>query len=327
MYRHVLNRTIAALFLVALALPAQAAWIRGQEAMMGTRIQIELWHSDEVVGRTAVSAVMDEMRRLDRLMSSYRPDSELSQVNLNAGRGPVSVSAELLTLISRALEFSDVTDGAFDITYASVGHMYDFRQKVKPDEQTLLRGLPAVDYHHVLVNDENRTVRFRHPKVRIDLGGIAKGYAAERSVEILRRRGIEHALVSAGGDTRILGDRRGRSWNVGVRDPRQEGRVIAMLPLVDEAISTSGDYERYFEEDGVRYHHIIKPTTGKPAGSVRSVTVIGPDATSTDALSTSLFVLGVRKGLTLVESLPEYEAVFVDHYGDLVYSDGFARLP
>lgn len=327
MYRHVLNRTIAALFLVALALPAQAAWIRGQEAMMGTRIQIELWHSDEVVGRTAVSAVMDEMRRLDRLMSSYRPDSELSQVNLNAGRSPVTVSAELLTLISRALEFSDVTDGAFDITYASVGHMYDFRQKVKPDEQTLLRALPAVDYHHVLVNDENRTVRFRHPKVRIDLGGIAKGYAAERSVEILRRRGIEHALVSAGGDTRILGDRRGRSWNVGVRDPRQEGRVIAMLPLVDEAISTSGDYERYFEEDGVRYHHIIKPTTGKPAGSVRSVTVIGPDATSTDALSTSLFVLGVRKGLTLVESLPEYEAVFVDHYGDLVYSDGFARLP
>lgn len=327
MYRHVLNRTIAALFLVALALPAQAAWIRGQEAMMGTRIQIELWHSDEVVGRTAVSAVMDEMRRLDRLMSSYRPDSELSQVNLNAGRSPVTVSAELLTLISRALEFSDVTDGAFDITYASVGYMYDFRQKVKPDEQTLLRALPAVDYHHVLVNDENRTVRFRHPKVRIDLGGIAKGYAAERSVEILRRRGIEHALVSAGGDTRILGDRRGRSWNVGVRDPRQEGRVIAMLPLVDEAISTSGDYERYFEEDGVRYHHIIKPTTGKPAGSVRSVTVIGPDATSTDALSTSLFVLGVRKGLTLVESLPEYEAVFVDHYGDLVYSDGFARLP
>jgi thiamine biosynthesis lipoprotein len=205
--------------------------------------------------------------------------------------------------------------------------MYDFRQKVKPDEQTLLRALPAVDYHHVLVNDGNRTVRFRHPKVRIDLGGIAKGYAAERSVEILRRRGIEHALVSAGGDTRILGDRRGRSWNVGVRDPRQEGRVIAMLPLVDEAISTSGDYERYFEEDGIRYHHIIKPTTGKPADSVRSVTVIGPDATSTDALSTSLFVLGIRKGLTLVESLQEYEAVFVDHYGDLFYSDGFARLP
>lgn len=327
MYRDVLNRTIAALFLVTLALPSQATWIRGQEAIMGTRIQVELWHSNEVVGRTAASAVMEEMHRLDRLMSSYRPDSELSQVNLNAARGPVTVSAELLTLVSLALEFSDVTDGAFDITYASVGHMYDFRQRVKPDEQTLLRALPAVDYHHVQVDDENRTVRFIHPKVRIDLGGIAKGYAAERSVEILRRQGIEHALVSAGGDTRILGDRRGRSWNVGVRDPRQEGRVIAMLPLADEAISTSGDYERYFEEDGTRYHHIIKPTTGKPAGTVRSVTVIGPDATSTDALSTSLFVLGVRKGLTLVESLPEYEAVFVDHDGDLFYSDGFARLP
>ena len=326
-YRYVLTRLLATLIFAATALSAQAAWVRAQEPIMGTRIQVELWHRDEAAGRSALSAVMDEMHRLDRLMSSYRPDSELSEVNSNAGRRPVTVSQELLMLVSRALEFSNVSRGAFDITYASVGRMYDFRRKIRPEEETLLRALPAIDYQHVRVDDANRTIQFSHPGVRIDLGGIAKGYAADRSVQILRRRGVEHALVSAGGDTRILGDRRGRSWNVGVRDPREDGRVIAMLPLADEAISTSGDYERYFEEDGIRYHHIIQPTTGKPAGSVRSVTVIGPEATSTDALSTSLFVLGVHEGLTLVDSLPEYEAIFVDHRGDLIYSDGFERLP
>ncbi|MEO1065580.1 MAG: FAD:protein FMN transferase, partial [Actinomycetota bacterium] len=147
------------------------------------------------------------------------------------------------------------------------------------------------------------SVRFLEPGVRINLGGIAKGYVVERGIDLLRRAGVSNAIVTAGGDSRLLGDRRGRPFMVGIRDPRVDGEVAISVPLEDEAISTSGDYERYFEEDGVRYHHIIKPSTGTPAAGVHSATVIGPDAVMTDALSTSVFVMGVDRGLKLIAGL------------------------
>jgi thiamine biosynthesis lipoprotein len=158
--------------------------------------------------------------------------------------------------------------------------------------------------------------------MRIDLGGIAKGWAVDRGIEIVRKMGIEHAMINAGGDTALLGDRLGKPWMVGIRDPRIAGAVVARIPLQDEAISTSGDYERYFEEDGVRYHHILVPGTGKSAREVRSVTILGSNATQTDGLSTSVFVLGVERGMQLVSRLPGVEAVIVDAEGRIFYSDG-----
>ena len=182
--------------------------------------------------------------------------------------------------------------------------------------------LPAVDYRQVVVNRKDGTIRFRREGVRIDLGGIAKGYAVDRSIELLSQLGIRHAMVNAGGDTRLLGDRDGRPWVVGIRDPRNERRTILRMPLEDESISTSGDYERYFEEDGVRYHHILEPGTGKAARGIRSVTVIGSKSIETDALSTSVFVLGIERGMQLVSRLPGFEAVIVDDQGEVFYSDG-----
>jgi thiamine biosynthesis lipoprotein len=184
--------------------------------------------------------------------------------------------------------------------------------------------LPAVDWRQVQVDRDRATIRFLSPGMRIDLGGIAKGYAVDRSIQTLRSLGIRHAMVNAGGDTRLLGDRRGKPWIVGIRDPRNEGRMVTRLPLEDEAISTSGDYERYFEEDGVRYHHILVPGTGKSANEVRSATIIGPDATQTDGLSTTVFVLGVERGMALVSGLPGVEAVIVDRDGRVYYSGGLA---
>jgi thiamine biosynthesis lipoprotein len=185
--------------------------------------------------------------------------------------------------------------------------------------------LEAVDYRNLHVDLETNTVRFAKEGMRIDLGGIAKGYAVDRSIEHLRRLGIEHAMVNAGGDTRLLGDRRGKPWIVGIRDPRNDGRFVTRLPLEGEAISTSGDYERYFEEDGVRYHHILVPGTGRSASGVRSATVIGADATLTDGLSTTVFVLGVERGMRLIASLPGVEAVVVDEQGRIYYSDGLTQ--
>ena len=168
-------------------------------------------------------------------------------------------------------------------------------------------------------------MHFLQEGVRINLGGIAKGYVVERGVGILRRNGIENAIVTAGGDSRLLGDRRGRPFMIGIRDPRQDDEVAIQVPLEEEAISTSGDYERFFDEDGIRYHHIIQPSTGEPAGGVHSATVFGPDAVLTDALSTSVFVMGVDMGLRLIAGLPDYESIVIDAEGQIFYSDGLGQ--
>ena len=218
-----------------------------------------------------------------------------------------------------------MTGGAFDITYASAGHLYNYRRKIKPSAEALVEALPTIDYRYVILNKSDTSIAFRHDGVRVDLGGIAKGHAVDRAIGLLQARGIKQAIVSAGGDSRIVGDRHGRPWMVGVRDPRREKEMAAILPLSDTAVSTSGDYERYFELDGVRYHHIISPASGRPATGVRSVTVVGQDSTTMDALSTSVFVLGVQKGLSLVESLTDVEAVIIDDAGRMHYSSGLLR--
>jgi thiamine biosynthesis lipoprotein len=313
------------LCLWGILLPAGADWYHEEAAVMGTAITVELWCEEPVRCKLLSDAVMQEMHRIDALMSTYKPESELSRVNARAAQEPVRVSRELLQLVTRALEFSTLTQGAFDITYASVGQYYDYRQGRKPTQEQLARSLPAIDYHHVRVDPENGSIAFTRPGVRIDLGGIAKGYAVDRSIAILQQAGIDRALVSAGGDTRVIGERWGRAWNVGIRDPRDREGVVAMIPLQDLAISTSGDYERYFEEDGVRYHHILNPGTGKSTHAIHSATVIGANATTTDALSTSIFVLGAGKGLQLVDSLPDIEAVIIDSEGMMHYSTGLAQ--
>ena len=296
------------------------AWVSGEEAIMGTRIWVELWADEKQDGAAAVSAVMAEMHHINHLMSPFRPDSELSRVNALAAQEPVNVGEELFHVIERSLEFSRLTDGVFDVTFSSVGHLYDYRNGVHPSDEQIKQALSGVNYRHVVLDRAASTVRFAKPGMRIDLGGIAKGYAVEKSVAMLRGRGIRHALVTAGGDSRVLGDHRGRPWMVGIRDPRNHQREVAMIPLSDAAISTSGDYERFFEVDGVRHHHILDPKTGKSPGEVRSVTIIGPDGMTTEGISTSVFVLGVARGMALVNSVPGLAAVIVDKEGGLHYS-------
>lgn len=307
-----------------MALPARAEWHGEAIDLMGTRVSVELWHEDPVVAERLVTRVLDEYRRIDREMSTYRPDSQLSRVNRDAAAGPVAVDPELYALIERALELSEKSGGAFDISYESVGYLYDFRARARPSQSQIDAHLDAIDYRRLALDEAASTIRFEAPGMRINLGGIAKGYAVERAAGLLREAGVEHALLNAGGDTRVLGDRRGQPWIVGIRHPRLDDAVVTRLPLVDEAISTSGDYERFFEDDGRRYHHIINPATGQPTAGILSVSVIGPDATLTDGLSTTVFVLGVEQGIALIETLPAYEAVVIDAGGRLSYSSGLA---
>ena len=311
-----------AIFLVSSI--ARADWHADERPKMGTEVSVYFWHENDVEGDAIVEEIFAEVDRINALMSTYVDTSLISDINRRAADEAVFASEELFQLIRRSLDISVLTRGAFDITYDSVGQHYDFRERQRPDDATVEAERRNIDFRNVMLDQGKGTVRFAQQGVRINLGGIAKGYVVERGVDILRQHGVEFGVVTAGGDSRLLGDRRGRPWMIGIRDPRKDGEVAISVPLEDEAISTSGDYERYFDEDGTRYHHIIKPSSGRPVEGVHSATVIGPDAVMTDALSTSVFVMGVDEGLRLIGCLPDYEAIVIDADGQIFYSSGLA---
>lgn len=320
------TRFLAAAALVCFTGSAHAEWFERIDQAMGTEVSVQFWADDAAEANAATDAIMAEMRRIDTQFSPYKPDSQLSVLNRTAGQTPVAVSDELAFLIARSLAVSKLTGGAFDISFSSVGQFYDYRKKQKPSDKQLAARRSAINYRHIALDRENKTVEFLDPAVAIDLGGIAKGYAVDRCAEILLQRGIAHARVSAGGDSRVIGDRRGRPWMTGIRNPRSEGSSL-ILPLESSAVSTSGDYERFFidQQTGERHHHIISPKTGRSATGVQSVTIIAEDGITSDALSTSLFVLGVSRGLELVNRLPGVDAIFIDSSGLLHYSDDLQK--
>jgi len=316
---------LTAVILAAVPRPAPAVWVDREEAIMGTRVYVQLWADDPDKGDAAIAAVMADMRRIDNLMSHYKPESQLSQINARANTEAVQVDKELFDLLKLSTHFSQLTEGAFDITYASVGYLYNYPAHIRPTEAQIKAALPAVNWRNMLFDDAHHTVRFEHPGMRIDLGGIGKGYAVDRGIGILKARGIRHALVTAGGDSRFIGDHMGRPWLAAIAnpdDPHNPIKVVTRIPLTDAAVSTSGDYERYFDENGVRYHHIIDPHTGHSASKVRSATIIGPTATQTDGMSKTAFVLGPERAMEIINRMPEYDAVFVTPDGRLLYSNG-----
>ncbi|RKZ45629.1 MAG: FAD:protein FMN transferase [Gammaproteobacteria bacterium] len=319
-------RLIILVQIILAVFPVQAEWFQESQNKMGTRVFIKLWHEDATVAHRLLLDAMAEFDRIEAVMSTYRADSEISRINANGAIDWVPVGEELYDLITRALALSVQTDGAFDITYDSVGQFYDFRKQVRPSELQLEEGLPAINYRHLLHNPETFEIRFAHPGVRINLGGIAKGYAVESAIRLLEDAGVHHALANAGGDTRVLGDRVGKPWIVGIRDPDDELKFVTRLALNDSAISTSGDYEQFFMEGSIRYHHIMSPSTGDSATGVRSVTITGPSATITDGLSTSVFVMGPEAGLRLLESFPSYDGIIIDQQHHIHYSTGVSPL-
>lgn len=324
------KRLRAGLLMVLLLLcctQVRAEWFSETRAIMGTDVRVTLWHDRPEQAQQAIRAVMAEMQRIDDTYSPYREHSDLARINAQAAHQSMPLSPEFVHLVKRSLHFSALSGGAFDITFASLGWHYDYRAGQQPDTDRQQALLPAINYRLLNLDEAQGQLRFGHPDMRIDLGAIAKGYAVDRSIDILQRLGIRHASVSAGGDSRLLGDRMGRPWLIGIKNPRQSSAdardVVLTMPLSDLAISTSGDYERYFMDDqGQRVHHILNPRTGRPAEELISVTVLGPVATDTDAVSTAVFVLGVARGLALLNSLPDFDGVLIDKQGVVHYSAG-----
>lgn len=308
------------------AVPVVAEWLRDEQELMGTRVTVEIWSEDRDRAARLAREVFAEVARLDRMMNPWNAASELARINREAAAGPVETTPEIIDVIERARHYSELSGGAFDISFASVGQHYDYRQGKAPGDRELQAGRLNIDYRAIEIDPARHTVRFILPGLQVDLGGIAKGYAVDRGIDLLQAAGIASAVVSAGGDSRLLGGKQGdQPRTVGIRHPRKEGEFAVLIPLADTAISTSGDYERFFISDGVRHHHILDPTTGESAREVQSVSILAPLAIDADALSTAVFVLGVEQGLDLVNRLPGVDAIIIDGAGKLHYSDELLR--
>ena len=300
----------------------QADWYKAEHGIMGTEVSVELWHDDANHAAHCADQVFTEMRRIDALMSPFKADSELSKINTQAAAAAVIISNEMFDLIKASIKYSELSSGAFDITFSSVGYLYDYRKKQRPSDAKINELLPAINYRHILLDEQAHTIKFSMKGVRIDLGGIAKGYAVDNAITLLKACGIKSGLVKAGGDAFVLGNRSGQPWMLGVKHPRQDNKVAVRLPLTNVAISTSGDYERFFIEDGKRIHHILRPSTGKPVTETWSATVMGNSALETDALSTALFVMDLKSAMALVDKLKNVDAIIIDAQGEMHYSSG-----
>ncbi len=291
---------------------------------MGTLVTVTAVASDKNVGDRAIQAAFDEIKRLEQLLSTWRSDSELSQVNAEAGRRPVPVSRDTFQLVIRALDLAELTQGGFNIALGPVIEAWSVTEEQHiPDDKELQQLKPLVDWASIQVNSEKQTIYLPRAGMRVDVGGIGKGYAADRAVEEMKRAGATSGVVALSGDIKTFGvlpDRKG--FPVGIRHPREEGALIAVIDLKDEAISTAGDYERFFERDGVRYHHILDSHTLQPARACQSVTVIAKEGVVADGLDTGIFVLGPERGMALVEHLPDVEAIIIDGEGRMTVSSG-----
>jgi thiamine biosynthesis lipoprotein len=293
-------------------MPSDDVIRRGHPAM-GTIVEVSVFGGGKQHALDAIDAVFAEVDRIEALCSEWRPKTPLGQVNAAAGDHPVVVDAELFELVQRALAFAEQTRGAFDPTFASLWGLWTFGDDgvhKKPRDEDVEARRALIGARRVVVDTAERSIFLPVRGMKLGLGGIAKGYAVDRAVALLRARGVTTFVVRAGGDSFLHNAR--FDARLGIRDPRGADMFATLPARAVAAVSTSGDYERFFIDDGVRYHHIIDPRTARPARGVRSATVLAPDATTADALTKAVFILGPREGIALIESLPGIAAIVVD---------------
>ncbi|MFQ6079649.1 MAG: FAD:protein FMN transferase [Thermodesulfobacteriota bacterium] len=291
---------------------------------MGTLVEITVIGRDADRAEGAIRDAFNEMQRLEGLMSRRIPGSDVSRINGWAGIKAVPVSADVLKVIQRAEEISRASEGYFDITIGAVLDLWGFEENGGrlPAKGEVSEALDAIGYKAIHVDERESTVELKKKGMRIDLGGIAKGYAVDRAVELLKARGYRNMIVNAGGDIRVSGRKTHGPWVIGIQDPRDRSRILATVDAEDISVATSGDYERYFVREGKRYHHLLNPFTGFPARQCRSVTILAEDALSADGLATAVFVIGPRKGLHLIEAMEGVEGLIVSSAGEIIQSEG-----
>ena len=323
--------SLALVVLLTSAASAAPGKIHYTAKAMGTYVNVWFWTDRQADAAKAAQDVFDEMKRLDGVMTNFTDTSEIGQINVHAGEHPVKVSDETIAVINRALDISRRSGGVFDISVGAFKGMWKFDEDMDgtlPDPADVEKRRKLVNWKDIVVDPKAKTVFLRKKGMAITLGGIAKGYAVDKCVEILKRDGFTDFMFQAGGDMYIAGKKGDAPWVVGIRDPRGNAdSMFAIAPIHNHSFSTSGDYERGFVKDGVRYHHILDPRNGQPAHASRSVTIRAKDAFTADAWSKVMFIDGWREGEELIarEKLDDFEVVWVDDKNEIHATPGIQK--
>ncbi len=291
---------------------------------MGSRFDITVVADNETQGNGYIDLAVAEIKRIETMISSWDEQSETSAIIRNAGKHPVKIDKELYDLIMRAIKISELTNGAFDITYASMDKIwkYDGSMTKLPSEEEVAKSVSKVGFRNIVLNPEQQTVFLKNEDMRIGFGAIGKGFAADKAKTLLIKKGVEAGIINASGDLTTWGTQPdGSPWMVGITNPLNKDKVFSWFPLDNNAVVTSGNYEKYVEFNGKRYTHIIDPRTGWPVTGLTSATVFAPKAELADALATSVFVMGIETGLNFINQLPGIECVIVDDQGKIHKSE------
>jgi thiamine biosynthesis lipoprotein len=301
------------------------ALVKRSQYLMGTLVFVTGVAPDEGVAKNAVAEGLAEIRRIEQLMSTWIPTSELSKVNAAAGKHPIQVSTENMEVLKISLRMAELTEGGFNIAVGPAVAAWNVSQEGRiPSQEELDAVRPLISLENVAIDEKAGTVFLKRAGMKIDVGGIGKGYAADLVVDVMQNAGATAGVVALSGDIKTFGRMPDQEQFVfGIQHPRKEqGQLLGRIALENEAVSTAGDYQRFIMKDGIRYHHILDPTTLQPAQGCQSVTVIAKDGVIADGLDTGIFVMGPGKGMALIESLPEVEGVIVNAQGEVMISSG-----
>lgn len=293
--------------------------------LMGTRFDITVVASNQDIGQINIDEATAEIKRIEALISSWIPDSETSLINRNAGIRPVKVSLEIFQLIERAKQISELTDGAFDISFSSMDEIWKFDGSMqrKPTDAELERSIAKVGYQKIILNEKDQTVFLREKGMKISFGAIGKGYAADKAKELLISKQVVGGIINAAGDLTTWGTKpNGDKWIIGIANPLSKEKIFSWLPIVESSVATSGNYEKFVVFDGIKYSHIIDPRTGQPSTGVNSVSIFAKSAELCDALATAVFIMGEEAGLSLIDQLAGTEVILVDSNNKVRKSSG-----
>jgi thiamine biosynthesis lipoprotein len=292
-------------------------------SLLGSPFEISLVAKDTLEANRHIDEAIMEVKRIENLISDWIPTTLISEINKNAGVKPVKVTDELFELIERAIKISKLTDGAFDISYASMDKIWKFdgSMTVMPSPEAIKNSVAKVGYKNIILDKEKHTVFLKLEGMKLGLGGIGQGYIADKIKELLKRKGVVAGLVNVSGDISTWGKQPdGQQWKVGIKNPMNKNKIFATFPLEDTAVETSGNYEKYVTFNGIRYSHIIDTRTGYPATGLTSVTIFAKTTELADALATGVFVLGKEVGMDLVNQLPGISCIMVDDKGRVIVS-------
>lgn len=295
------------------------------QKLMGNRFEITVEAKTATETDFFLKKAVEEISRIEALLSTYQETSETNLINKNAGLKPVKVSDEVFSLIKRSKKISEITDGTFDITYGSIDQRFwnfDTEMTELPDEVLARKSIALIDYRNIILNTEEKTVFLKNKGMRIGFGGIGKGYAAEKTKNLLKNLGVKAGIINASGDLSCWGiPENGKPWTIGIAHPDFAELPFSTLEVTDLSVATSGDYEKFVMIDGKRYSHTINPKTGFPVHGIKSVTVISPNAEISDALATPITILGTEKGLALINQLKDIECIIIDDDNKFYYSE------